>query len=168
MQNAPLAYSDFTNTQMAFTKTNQGQFMLEKGRIIFRRCCCSRPGQSGLQLEKRFEWTLMAAKDMAEDRRYHRNRSFGGQIEGPPKPVTTGRKRRSCRGPSLPVLLLAATSRSGTASSHGWMTLPKHESFLFSVPDKGFWCYLLHAVCDWKSSLISLQGSHSFTCFPLP
>lgn len=102
---------------MALTKKDQGQFVLEKGRIIFRRCCCTRPGQSGLQLENRFEWTLMAAKDTAEDRRYHWNRSFGGQIKGPPKPVTMGGKRRACRGPSLPVLLLAATSRSGTASS---------------------------------------------------
>lgn len=59
----------------------------------------------------------MAAKDMAEDRRYHRSRSFGGQIKGPPKPVTIGRKRRACRDPFLTVLLLAATSRSGTASS---------------------------------------------------
>lgn len=138
MQNAPLAYSDFTNTQMAFTKTNQGQFMLEKGRIIFRSCCCSRPGQSGLQLEKRFEWTLMAAKDMAEDRRYHRNRSFGGQIEGPPKPVTTGRKRRSCRDPSLPFLLLAATSRSGTASSMDEWLFPNMNPFYFQSLTRGF------------------------------
>lgn len=43
--------------------------MLEKGRIIFRRCCCSGPGQSGVQLEKRFEWTPVTAKDMAEGRR---------------------------------------------------------------------------------------------------